>query len=113
MSAKNTVPDVNSEEFEATLADNSLVLVDFWAIWCRPCKALAPILDDVATAFEGRLSFVKLNVDDFPAIAEHYGIRGLPSLVLFRDGEIVEQKAGAATATELSAWLETCLTELA
>lgn len=64
------------------------VLVDFWAEWCGPCKMIAPILDDVASEYEGRLTVAKLNIDENPATAPQYGIRGIPTLLLFKDGAV-------------------------
>lgn len=71
------------------------ILVDFWAEWCGPCKMIAPILDEIAEEFEGKLTITKLNIDQNPATAPKYGIRGIPTLLLFKNGEVAATKVGA------------------
>jgi thioredoxin 1 len=77
------------------------VLVDFWATWCGPCRAVAPIVEELATEFSGRLKVAKLDVDSNPAVSFKYGIRSIPSLFLFKGGEIVERIVGARSKQEL------------
>ncbi len=88
------------------LKAEGLVLVDFWAEWCGPCKMIAPILNEIATEYEGKLTIAKLNVDDNPATAPEYGIRGIPTLILFKGGEKVAVKVGALSKTQLKEFLE-------
>ncbi|CNK64946.1 thioredoxin TrxA [Yersinia alsatica] len=88
------------------LKASGLVLVDFWAEWCGPCKMIAPILDEIAEEYEGRLTITKLNIDENPATAPKYGIRGIPTLLLFRDGEVVATKVGALSKGQLKAFLD-------
>jgi thioredoxin 1 len=87
------------------------VLLDFWAEWCGPCKAIAPILDEAADLYQDKIRIVKLNVDDNPATSAKFGIRSIPTLVLFRNGTVAAQKVGAVTRSQLAAFLDTHLQE--
>ena len=101
------VSSTSDEQFQADVLDaETPVLVDFWAEWCGPCKMLAPILDDVATEFADRVKFVKVNVDDNSETPAKYGVRGIPSLMLFKGGDMVANKVGALTKSQLVAFLE-------
>ncbi|AWK44175.1 thioredoxin TrxA [Photorhabdus laumondii subsp. laumondii] len=82
------------------------VLVDFWAAWCGPCKMIAPILDEIAPEYSGKLTITKLNIDDNPATAPKYGIRGIPTLLLFKDGQVAATKVGALSKTQLKEFLD-------
>ncbi|TDB53315.1 thioredoxin TrxA [Photorhabdus khanii] len=82
------------------------VLVDFWAAWCGPCKMIAPILDEIALEYSGKLTIAKLNIDDNPATAPKYGIRGIPTLLLFKDGQVAATKVGALSKTQLKEFLD-------
>ncbi|HFI1933140.1 TPA: thioredoxin TrxA [Yersinia enterocolitica] len=88
------------------LKASGLVLVDFWAEWCGPCKMIAPILDEIAEEYEGKLTITKLNIDDNQGTAPKYGIRGIPTLLLFRDGEVVATKVGALSKGQLKEFLD-------
>ncbi len=81
------------------------VLVDYWAEWCGPCKMIAPLLDEVAVEYKGRLKVAKLNIDENPATPPRYGIRGIPTLMLFKDGEVAATKVGALSKSQLIAFL--------
>ncbi len=85
------------------------VLIDFWAEWCGPCKMIAPILDDVADEYADRLAIKKLNIDENPNIAQKFGIRSIPTLMLFKDGAVQAQKLGAMSKSQLTEFLETNL----
>lgn len=85
------------------------VLVDFWAEWCGPCRMVAPLLDELAPAYAGRLTIVKLNVDENAEAPARYGVRGIPTMILFKDGKAAATKVGAAPKTQLAAFLDSHL----
>jgi len=82
------------------------VLVDFWAEWCGPCKMIAPMLDEIAGEYQGRMRVAKLNIDENPHTPPKFGIRGIPTLILFKNGRVEAQKVGALSKSQLSAFLE-------
>ncbi len=98
------VTDDNFEE--EVLKSKQPVLVDFWAEWCGPCKMIAPILDQIAEEYQERLKVAKLNIDESPKTPQHYGVRGIPTLMLFKDGEVEATKVGALSKAQLEAFLE-------
>lgn len=101
------VSPVTDSSFEADVIRSTVpVLVDFWAEWCGPCKMLAPVLDGIADHYAGRLKIVKLNVDDNQETAPKFGIRGIPTLILFKDGQVLSTKVGALTKAQLIEFLD-------
>lgn len=85
------------------------VLVDYWADWCGPCKMIAPILDEIAAEYDGRLKVAKLNIDENPATPPKYGIRGIPTLMLFKGGAVEATKVGAVSKSQLTAFIDSNL----
>ncbi|MBR5555611.1 thioredoxin [bacterium] len=99
--------DINDSVFEAeVLNSEQLVVVDFWAPWCGPCRKLGPVLDEVASEFEGKVKFVKMNTDESLETAKNYSISGLPSLLVFKDGKAVERLVGLMPKTSIISNIE-------
>ena len=94
--------------FETDVLKSSVpVLVDYWAEWCGPCKMIAPILDEIATDYQGKLKIAKVNVDQNAQLTQKYGIRSIPTLMLFKGGSVQAQKIGALSKSQLTAFIET------
>ena len=107
MSNLNPVTD---SSFDAdVLQSPTPVLVDFWAEWCGPCKMIAPLLDEAATTYQGKIKMVKLNVDENNATAAKFGIRGIPTLLIFKGGKVAATKVGGLTKSQLSAFIDSHL----
>ncbi len=85
------------------------VLVDFWAEWCGPCKMISPALEEIAKEMDGRVRIAKMNIDDNPVTPQKYGVRGIPTLMLFRDGQVAATKVGAVPKNQLQEWVESVL----
>ena len=101
---------VTDESFQAdVLGSDKPVLVDFWAEWCGPCRMIAPALEEIAGELGERLTVVKLNIDDNPDAPARYGVRGIPTMILFKDGQPAATKVGAAPKTQIQGWLEGAL----
>jgi thioredoxin 1 len=109
MAGLNTLT-LSDASFDNDVLNSSVpVLVDFWAEWCGPCRMMEPTIDAIATDYSGRVSVGKLNVDDNAAVATRYGIRGIPTLLLFKGGKVVEQRVGAVGKADVQKMLDTHL----
>ncbi len=101
---------ISDESFEEeVLQSERPVLIDYWAEWCGPCKMIAPVLDEIATEYSDRLKVVKLNIDDNPQTPPKYGIRGIPTLMVFKNGQVEATKVGAVSKAQLIAFLDDSL----
>lgn len=102
--------NVTDSSFEADVLNSDVpVLVDFWAAWCGPCKMIAPVLEELANDYAGKIKIAKLNIDDNPATAPKYGIRSIPTLILFRNGQPEATKIGASGKSELATFIDQAL----
>lgn len=101
---------VTDDTFELdVLRADGPVLVDFWAEWCGPCKQIAPSLDEISEELEGKVSLAKVNIDENPATPSKYGVRGIPTLMLFKGGEVASTKVGALPKSKLKEWVESVI----
>jgi thioredoxin 1 len=104
------VTNISDGDFKQQVLDSQQpVLVDFWATWCAPCRAIAPAIEDLASKYQGQVKFTKLNIDDNQDTPQQYGIRSIPTLLIFKGGQVVEQIVGAVPKTRIEAALQKAL----
>ena len=110
MADESILVSVNDKNFTSEVLNSTIpVLVDFWATWCGPCRTIGPIVEELAKEFMGKVKVTKLNVDENPATPSQYGVRGIPTLILFKGGKIFDQIVGAVPKTRLKTMVEKAL----
>ena len=110
--SSNLIKHISDASFETDVLQSAQpVLVDYWAEWCGPCKMIAPILDEMATTYGGKLQITKMNVDENREIPAKFGIRGIPTLMLFKDGKLTATKVGALSKSQMAAFIDENLRE--
>ncbi len=107
MSNSIAVTDTNFET--EVLKSDEPVLVDFWAEWCGPCKQLSPLVDQLATDMDGKIKVAKVNIEDAPETPAKYGVRGVPTLMIFKGGELVDTRVGGMPKSQLADWIESAI----
>ena len=106
----STIIHLSDDTFQKEVIESSIpVLVDYWAEWCGPCKMIAPILDDLVSEYDGKLKIAKLNIDENPQTPTKFGIRGIPTLMIFKDGNPEATKVGALSKSQLTAFIDSTI----
>jgi thioredoxin 1 len=106
----DAVKSVTADSFDKEVLESpNLALVDFWATWCGPCKIIAPVIEELSKEYEGTVTFAKVNTDENPDLASKYGIRGIPTLMFFKDGKVLDQVVGAVPKGQLKSKIDSLL----
>ena len=103
---QHSVHQVTDQDFEKVVQGGKPVLVDFWAPWCGPCRIIGPIVEELAPSYEGRAVIAKMNVDDNPMVAQRFGVTSIPTLMMFKDGKLVDRVVGAMPKSELQKFID-------
>lgn len=103
---QHSVHQVTDQDFEKVVQGGKPVLVDFWAPWCGPCRIIGPIVEELAPSYEGRAVIAKMNVDDNPMVAQRFGVTSIPTLMMFKDGKLVDRVVGAMPKAELQKFID-------
>jgi len=106
MADSNAVQAVTDNDFDNVLSGGKPVFVDFWAPWCGPCRLIGPIVEELAPSYQGKAVITKLNVDDNPNVAQRYGVTSIPTLMMFKDGKLVDRMVGAAPKNALQQFID-------
>jgi thioredoxin 1 len=107
MHVSEHILQINDSDFDDQVLKSEIpVLVDFWAEWCGPCKMIAPILEEIAIEYAGKITVAKVNIDNNPGTPQRYGVRGIPTLIMFKDGEVHATKVGALAKSQLAAFID-------
>ena len=106
MTESKTVQQIGDADFDNILNGGKPLFVDFWAPWCGPCRIVGPIIEELAPSYEGKAVIAKLNVDDNPMVAQRYGVTSIPTLMMFKDGKLVDRMVGAAPRGALQQFIE-------
>jgi thioredoxin 1 len=106
MADSNVVRQVTDSDFESTITAGKPVFLDFWAPWCGPCRLIGPIVEELAPSYEGKAIIAKINVDDNPGVAQKFGVTSIPTLMMFKDGKLVDRAVGAMPKAQLQAFID-------
>ena len=101
--------EMRESSFNEIIDHNNLVIIDFWAEWCGPCKAIGPALEEISDNKGDAISIIKLNIDENPLTPQQYNVRGIPTLLIFKGGEVVAEKVGAVPKSQLEAWIDSTI----
>ena len=106
----DSIKVVTDQSFDEDVINSNLpVLIDFWAEWCGPCKSISPIIEEISVDYKGRMLVCKINIDDNPSTPSKFSVRGIPTLLIFKNGAVVSQKVGAAAKEQLTSWIDSNL----